>query len=250
MMVLEDGDRARQVSLNNRGNYHTASGAQVPRQLSHQRGSAEVARHPAAAETRAARLRDQSRASSPSARPTKRSDRSSATRRSVPIRSRSARSPPTCPWPTPPRPTRRSASTCCPSSTSDPVHSTTRQREAQLGAAGGLSPTMHIGDSPEEAAFRAEARGWLEQHARAPRSDEAAQAVDHRRRAGSALAGVPSLAARALRRRLGRHHLAEAVRRPRRPTVAGGDLRRGAEPSSTSTTGAFVGGPRHGRRRR
>ena len=40
---------------------------------------------------------------------------------------------------------------------------------------------MHIGDTPEEAAYRAEARAWLEAHATLKTEAHPGESVDHTR---------------------------------------------------------------------
>ena len=78
---------------------------------------------------------------------------------------------------------------------------------------------MDLTLSPSETAFRDELRGWLEQTIPASRRRQAT-----RTRASSSRA---QLAAQAARGRMGRHLVAEGVRRPRRDADRAGDLLRG-----------------------
>ena len=114
---------------------------------------------------------------------------------------------------------------------------------------GGAS--MDIGDSPEEAAFRAEARAFLEaaRRAEAGRGHERRRAEPTRPRLDvGPHRTVPRVAARALRQRLGRHHLAEGVRRPgRHRPCEQAIFNRGESRSSTSSTGVFTVGIGDGR---
>ena len=92
------------------------------------------------------------------------------------------------------------------------------------------SRPVDFDDTPEEAAFRAEARAWLaaQRRRQGPARRLLGRQLLGRHRARGVREALPVVAGPALRRRLGRHHLAEAVRRPGRQADPGGDLRRGA----------------------
>ena len=82
-------------------------------------------------------------------------------------------------------------------------------------------------------AFRVEVRAWLDAHARAAQGGRAVGPLVHARRRRSrrrrqARRRVQGMAARRLRRRLGRDHVAGRGRRARRSGLAGADLQRGA----------------------
>ena len=103
-------------------------------------------------------------------------------------------------------------------------------------------------DTPDEAAFRAEARAWLDAHAPGEGFpggllDRLPRGHDVRRGPHPSPEGV---AADAVRPRLGRHHLARGVRRPGRHADAVGDLHPGAQPLR-GVRGCVLGGDRHGR---
>ena len=79
---------------------------------------------------------------------------------------------------------------------------------------------MDFDDTPEEAAFRAEARAWLEANAipKGHPDDFSAGIWSDRLHRGRLHQALPRVAGRAGRGRLGGHHLAHRLRRPRRPS--------------------------------
>ena len=78
---------------------------------------------------------------------------------------------------------------------------------------------MDFQDSPQEAAFRAEARAWLEANAEPlpPGGTSRFDGLPEQ----EGLAAIQGVAAEEVRRRLGLHHLAEGARRPRRDLHGG-----------------------------
>ena len=100
---------------------------------------------------------------------------------------------------------------------------------------------MDFEETPEEQAFRAEVRAWLDARAKRRERRERSGALlpvrrperGSRRRARARVQGV---AAHAVRRRVGRHHLAEGVR-------AGAAARAGSSASSTRSSRASTSRP-------
>ena len=95
---------------------------------------------------------------------------------------------------------------------------------------------MDLTLSPSEEAFRDELRGWL----------EANHPGEPPERRGEGVRVPPPLAAQAARGRLGRHLVAEGVRRPRRDADRAGDLLRGDGPRQRARAGERAR-PRDGR---
>ena len=87
--------------------------------------------------------------------------------------------------------------------------------------------TMDFDDTPEEAAFRAEARAWLDENAKRARAPSAGMVY----RAGNEDPELPQRAkawqAKKADGRLRRHHLAEGLGRARRHADPAGDLQPG-----------------------
>ena len=86
---------------------------------------------------------------------------------------------------------------------------------------------MDFNDSPEEAAWRAECRAWLEANAPSvagPATDESTMFEAGRSRLPRAR---PALAGAEVRRRVRAHHVGARVRRPQRHDDAADDLRPG-----------------------
>ena len=111
---------------------------------------------------------------------------------------------------------------------------------------------MDFNDTPDEAKFRAEARGWLDAQRGAPRARRAPRNPDGRRGTQGPAGARPRLAAHQGRRGLGLHHLARRVRRPRRHGDPERDLgpggvfehRGGTTGSSSSVGDRLIAAPR------
>ena len=84
---------------------------------------------------------------------------------------------------------------------------------------------MDFSDTPAEAAFRAEARAWLE--ATAERRRVSRETWKARYGETDGLARAKAFQAQEARRRLGRHHLGQGIRRTRRLAHPAGDLEPG-----------------------
>ncbi len=137
MLCLDDGDRARQLfTTNNAMNYHTGLVFKYLDSFPRPDGHAGVARPAARPDRRRAAGGHQRGGQLRRAIPTRSPGRSRSSSTSAPT---SSRSPPPCAtttWTTP-RVVRAFGKELIPKFDTDPVHSTTRQREAQVGASYG-----------------------------------------------------------------------------------------------------------------